>query len=174
MKARLAVVDADVVAYGLTLVWEYRYLNVSSYSRSATASVRQFEPLMLRTFSTVLTNAKIPSMPNILVDFGQWRETFNLSCYLAGTTQDMMEEISDLRRWIREVQGNTGKRIFLQIFPGDTVGHEGLDPGLTPLGMVPGYGYRGMVTSGPAEKYNAGEERMEYNLAFSVGIVMPF
>lgn len=175
MKGRLASVDADVTSFALTLQWDYRYLEITSYSRSANASVKQFEPLFLRTFSTILTNAKIPSMPNIIIDMGQWRESFALQCYMEGEYLDMARDISELRTWIRTTQGNVGKRMFLQLFPEDNgiAGNQRLDPGLNPFGSVPGYGYRGMVTAGPSEKYNAGERKMEYSLVYTCGVVMP-
>ena len=162
--------------------WDSWGLIVDKISGSHDNKVMRTNPLTAKLLSTILFNGNI--LPGLIVDFGQWDETYNVTCsYKAPDAQDdplggAMDYVAALRRWIITSQSDSLSRMYLQFYTtaeDDLHGTDGpnvyLDAGNIPLGMTPHWGYRGIVTS-LGDSYDAGKGVCIYTLTFAVGFVL--
>lgn len=168
--------------------FDYRILKVSSFGYSTKNEVKTIQPLMLRVFSTTLENVlgglgKIQygkGLPPIIIDFAQWSNTFDLTCYYSRNDKVMyqiMLDVNNIFTWIKNNQNTQDNLMYMQMFYNDAdLTHKpkcALDPAKTVFGALEGYGYQGVVTSMNITNLDAGKGGVTFTLTFQHGMVVP-
>jgi hypothetical protein len=183
------------IAIKTTSGWQYRVLDVESFTMTSSDAAKVFHPLILRSFATIIglggtevgyVNSNV--FPSIVADFGQWNEVISVDCYIKGETDDtdtgtgskfvdLVDKYSYLRNWIIQTQAVVTNKVFLQLYTTDTSDDDSpdvkFDPIKVPAGTKSGWGYRGMVKDFNMKPYKAGDGRLNFTLSFQVGLVIP-
>ena len=178
--------------------WEYRYLNVTDIKGDFNNDIKIFSPMMVKGLSSVLDIAGVTQeqhldgtvWPSLLIDFGQWKDTIDITCYMEGPSgsatdiggtssriYDTYKQFSTFLRWVKRGQADFDNQVFLQLYVKDiNQGHNprcGFDPIDTPYFAKEGFGFPGLVGSINLTKHPAGDGSLEFNIKFLVGRVVP-
>ena len=156
---------------------EDKILQLETFSKTGKNQAKAFHPMMLKLFSEAFIEGG-NVLPSLYVDFGQWSESFTLSCFVDGTPQSMANQLDNLREWIIKNQSISTNTFYLQIISGpatsgSTIEKVHLDARGVPWKLGTGKGYRGILTSIPEYTWPAGKGAVKYKLTFGVGIVLP-
>ena len=165
--------------------WSYKNLNVESFSMTSKDAIHKFNPLFMRTFGTIVTEAlglQAKQFPSLMVDFMKWDEIITLNCFIGDGTSAYTDTVlaarySSFRNWVFEKSMNINNMMFLQLLtanPTSTTDPQvKFDPVAYPLGVFPGRGYQGMISDFSMDSWEAGKNRINFKITWQCGIVVP-
>lgn len=165
--------------------WSYKNINVDSFSMTSKDAIHKFNPLFMRTFGTIVTDAlglQAKQFPSLMVDFCKWDEIITLNCYFGSSTGNHTDTVlaaqySAFRNWIMEKSININNQMYLQLLTIDPTSTSNpqvaFDPIAYPLGVFPGRGYQGMISDFSMDNWEAGQNRINYKITYQCGIVVP-
>ena len=171
--------------------WEYKVLDVTKIGYNANNADKVFHPLILRSLSTILTvdtddpaAVEAQGFPTIICDFAQVDEKIPFGFVHKGVGDsegekfvECMSYFSQLRKWLYAARLLSTNKLYLQFFvtnPSDDDDPQvKFDPINIPLGILPGFGWRGVPSNLTLKDFEAGDGSIEMSLSWQHGVVIP-